>query len=519
MTRYKKMMLSSASSIVYQVIAFACGFVLPRAILATFGSSVNGLVSSVTQFLSIISLAEMGVGAVVKSALYRPLANNDRTEISKIVLSSERFFKKLAYLLVVYTAVLMLAYPFTVTGEYDYFFTMTLILVISISNFAEYYFGMTSRLLLSADQLAFVNYTVRSVTLVLNTVMCIIVMKLNASIHIVKLTTSMLFLLQPLVISGIAKYRYKIDRSIVLKEEPIKQKWNGLAQHIATVVHGNIPTVALTMLSTLENVSVFAVYNIVISGIKKIFTSLTDGMQSMLGNMIAKNESKELSKTFGVFEWTMHTLGTLVFTMTAVLIVPFVSVYTRGLTDVNYIVPLFAYLLTASEGIYCIRLPYNIVVLSAGHYKQTQTSSFIEVGINVVLTVALVFPLGLVGVAIGSLASILYRTVYLAWYLSKNILRRSLRFFVKHMLVDLLCVAAVVLTVKAFPAFFAMDATSYAMGATDYTMGAASYLDWVILSVKVGVVSVAECILINCVLYYRMTKIGLSALKKKFIKK
>ncbi|MBQ8880921.1 MAG: polysaccharide biosynthesis C-terminal domain-containing protein [Oscillospiraceae bacterium] len=505
MTRYKKMMLSSASSIVYQVIAFACGFVLPRAILSAFGSSVNGLVSSVTQFLSIISLAEMGVGSVVKSALYRPLANNDRTEISKIALSSEGFFRKIAYILVAYTAGLMVIYPFVVLGDFDYFFTMTLILVISISNFAEYYFGMTYRLLLSADQLAFINYTVRSVTLVLNTVLCVIVMELNASIHIVKLTTSLLFLLQPLVISAIAKRRYKIDRSIVLTEEPIKQKWNGLAQHIANAVHGYIPTVALTMLSTLENVSVFAVYNLVISGIKKIFTSLTDGMQSMLGNMIAKKEDKELYRTFGVFEWGMHTLGTLVFVMTGLLIVPFVSVYTSDLTDVNYIVPAFAYLFTAGEAIYCIRLPYNIVVLSAGHYKQTQTSSFIEVGINVVLTLALVFNFGLVGVAIGTLGAMLYRTVYLAWYLSGNILHRDFRFFVKHMLVDLLCVAAIVLTVKGIPDFFVMDDTSY--------------LSWVILSVKVGVVSLAECAVINCVLYFKMMKIGLRALKKKFIEK
>lgn len=505
MTRYRKMLLTSASSIVYQVIMLVCGFVLPRAILSTFGSTVNGLVSSVTQFLSIISLAEMGVGSVVNSALYGPLARNDKTEISKIAISSERFFRRIAYILAGYTALLMIVYPFAVAGEFDYFFTFFLILVISISNFAEYYFGMTSRLILSADQLGFINFTVRSVILILNTVMCVVVIKLNASIHIVKLTTSTLFLVQPLVISGIAKRRYKIDRSIVLTEEPIKQKWNGFAQHVANAVHGYIPTVALTMLATLESVSVFAVYNLVISGIKKIFTSLTSGMQSMLGNMIAKDEKKELAQAFGVFEWTMHALGTFIFTVTGLLLVPFVMVYTRGLTDVDYIAPAFACLFTAGEAIYCVRLPYNIVVLSAGHYKQTQTSSFIEVAINVILTLTLTAKFGLVGVAIGTLGAMLYRTIYLVWYLSRNILNRKGHHFVKNAVVDLICVAAVVLTVKCVPAFFSMEDISY--------------LGWVILAVKVAVVGLVECVLINAIFYYKLTIAGLNTIKKKVFKK
>ena len=82
-------MLNSGTSLLYQLVKLLCGFILPRMFLQYYGSAVNGLVSSITQFLGFITLAECGVGAVVQSALYKPLADKDETEISKIIQISE----------------------------------------------------------------------------------------------------------------------------------------------------------------------------------------------------------------------------------------------------------------------------------------------------------------------------------------------------------------------------------------------------------------------------------------------
>ena len=218
-------------------------------------------------------------------------------EVNKIVVSADRFFKKIAYILLGYTAILMVFYPLITLNSFDYLSTLILIFVISISSFAQYYLGMTYKLLLNADQLGFIQYSIHSVALILNTVSCILLMKAGASIQVVKLTTSLIFLAQPVLLSVIAKRKYKIDHKIRFTGEPIKQKWNGLAQHIATVVLGNTDTVVLTFLSTLENVSVYAVYHLVVNGVKQIVVSMTNGMQAMLGNMLAKNETDELIVT------------------------------------------------------------------------------------------------------------------------------------------------------------------------------------------------------------------------------
>lgn len=497
MHRKKKLLLNTGTSLLYQIITLGCGFLIPKLILSAYGSATNGLVSSITQFLSFISLAECGVGAVVRSSLYKPLAEQNMTQVSRVLKSSERFFRKIAVILLIYSAGLSLFYPFVVRDKFEYLFTLSLILIMTIGTFAQYYFSITYRQLLDADQMSFVVLSVQSITLVLNTVACLITVHLGAPIHIFKLSTSLLFLLQPLIFTLYVRRHYRIDKNIRLTEEPIKQKWNGLAQHIATVVLNNTDVVILTFFSTLENVSVYAVYHTVVGGLKQIMTSLTTGMQALFGNMYARDEKETLNKTFDAFEWGMHTLTTLLFGMACILIVPFVRVYTKGITDADYIVPVFGLLITIAQAAYSIQMPYSMMVRAAGHYKETQASAIIEAAINVFLSLLLVQWLGLIGVAIGTFIAMLYRAFYLAFYLSKHILQRPMRHFLIHLLID---AGTIVL----------MLGTSYM-----FDLQSVTYVGWMSLALKVGGICLVENILINLLFYRGQIRYALSFVKFK----
>ena len=82
--RKKKLFLNTIFSLTYQIVTVVCGLILPRLFLQTYGSQTNGLVSSISQFLGIISFVELGIGAVVQSALYKPLADSDSDKINSI---------------------------------------------------------------------------------------------------------------------------------------------------------------------------------------------------------------------------------------------------------------------------------------------------------------------------------------------------------------------------------------------------------------------------------------------------
>ena len=68
----KVTLVNMISSLALQVCTIISGFIIPKIILSYFGSDVNGLISSLNQFLSYISLLEGGVTGVVAANLYKP---------------------------------------------------------------------------------------------------------------------------------------------------------------------------------------------------------------------------------------------------------------------------------------------------------------------------------------------------------------------------------------------------------------------------------------------------------------
>lgn len=498
--RGKKLALNTISSLGLQFVNVICGFILPRLILESFGSDVNGLVNSVTQFLGVITLLDLGVGAVVQSALYKPLAEKDTDMISKIYVSANKFFRRLAEILLVYVVLLMIFYPLIVNKSFGHMYTALLIAAICISSFAQYYFGIVNSLLLNADQRGYIQYTAQIITLILNTIACYIVIKLGASIQIVKLTTSLIFLIRPFFLVLYVKKHYSINRKITYTEEPIKQKWNGMAQHFASYVLSGTDNIVLTLFSTLANVSIYSVYNIVILGVKNALLSMTNGFQSLIGEMLAKKETEKLNNFFGYVEWILHTGTTLIFGCTGVLLVNFVRVYTNGINDADYIQPLFAVLVTVANAGHCLRLPYNILILAAGHYKQTQSNYIVAMILNIVISIATVKIWGLIGVSIGTFVAMAYQTVWMARYDSKNIICWPFKNFLKQCGVDAITVIVASLATFKIP------------------MLSVSYVSWFLLAIEVFAVWLVIAILINSVFYRERVLSMFRRVKGRFVK-
>lgn len=481
--RKKLLARNTFSSLLNQVVAIICGFILPRLILETFGSEVNGLTHSITQFLQIIAFLELGVGAVVQSALYKPLADKNYTEISKILSSANCFFKKIATILLVYVVFLVISYPMIANQDFDFVFTATLILAMSLNSFAQYYFGIVNSLLLLADQHGYVNYNLQTVSIVVNTIICVILIKMNASIQVIKFTTSIIYLVRPFVLRVYVNRYYKICRKVKYIEEPIKQKWNGVAQHIAAIVLDGTDYIVLTIFATLWDVSIYAVYNLVIYGVKQLFMSMTNGIQALFGELWARDDHEKLIRVFELIEWMMHSSITFIFGCTSFLIIPFITVYTRGITDAEYYQPIFAAFITLATAAHCLRLPYNMIIKAAGHYKETQVNYIVAALLNLGVSIVVVKILGLVGVAIGTLVSMAYQTAWMVWYNSKNILKWPVRNVIKQITVDVSVVALSFLATRWI------------------RLVKVNYVSWIIMAILIATITGTIWFILNYIFY------------------
>ena len=427
----------------YEVVALVCGFVLPRLILKGFGSGYNGIVSSITQFLSAVTLFKISVSGVTRAALYKPLADGDPEGVSSILVATEGFMRKVALIFSGCVLVMACVYPFRVIKEFDWLFTATLVLVLAVSTIIQYYFGVTYQILLEADQRHGVLYIVQIITTVLNTVLAAVLIKAGASIHMVKLGSAVAFSLNPLLIYLYIRKRYTINRKAKPNKDALAQRWDAFGQAAAAFVHNNTDMVILYFFSTVYEVSVYTVYYMVCNGLKTVIKTLTGSIGAAFGNMMAKGEDEAIQRNMDIFEYVCINLSTLCFCVAGIMMLPFVSVYVHDVNDVNYIRPWFSFLMVLGMAFFCYRIPYQAVIEAAGHYKQTRNGALLEAIVNVVISIATVIPFGLIGVAVGTLVANLIRTVNYVGYLHGHLLKRSYWLFIKQMATSL---AATVLT-------------------------------------------------------------------------
>jgi len=494
----KKILGNISSSLINRLVTIICGLILPRFLLLYYGSSVNGLVSSITQFLSFVSFMDMGIGAVVQSSLYKPLSVQNNNEISRIMKSAHNFFSTISIIYVIYIIALCFVYPLIVNSGFEIVFTVVLILILSITSLMQYYIGIVNQLLLNADQKAYIPLNLNSITIVLNTIVSFILMSQGFGVHFVYLSTAIIYLARPIGMNLYVRKYYQIDNNVHLSDEPIQQKWNGIAQHIAAMVLEHTDVAILTLLSTLQNVSIYSVYYNVVSGIRRIFSTMVDSIRPTFGNIIAKNEREKLLYYYDLMEYIVHIAVALFFACTLCLIVPFVQVYTIGVDDVNYYMPVFGAVITIAYAFYCLRGFYNMLIMAVGHYKQTQNAAIIEAMINVVISTVMVNKYGLIGVSIGTLLAMFYRCVYLIWYLSKNIIYRPCIKAITHIIAD---VFEIILCYVLCHRISLVEL---------------SFTSWMVLAVKVFGLCSMVVIIMNMFIYSSQTKELVRILKRRW---
>ncbi|MBO7276079.1 MAG: polysaccharide biosynthesis C-terminal domain-containing protein, partial [Clostridia bacterium] len=136
----------------------------------------------------------------------------------------------------------------------------------------------------------------------------------------------------------------------------------------------------------------------------------------------------KLDVTVDRFELVQAAAATWLYTVTGLMLMPFVRLYTAAMTDISYIRPAFGYVLIAAEVIFCFRSIYSTVSSSANRFKETRRGALLECAVNLTLSLILVLTLkkALLAVAIGTAAGMAARYLWEIAYLSRHLLHRPI---------------------------------------------------------------------------------------------
>ena len=423
-----------------EAVVIVCGLILPRLILINYGSDYNGVTNAIRQFLQVITLFQAGISGVTMAVLYKPLAEKDISQISIIVRTTESFLRKIVIIFLGFIVIISCGFPFLVIDQFDWFFSASMVLIMSLSACAQFYFGRVYELLLNADQNQRFVSIVNICKVTASTIISAIMINMGFGLRLVMLASAIVYIIAPLFVCAYTKRKYNIITNVTRDDSVLKQRWDNFGRQVAYFVVSNTDIVVLSFFSNVFEISVYTVYRMIVNGIYGLFIPLTQGVNAAFGNMLAKEEYELLKKNLRIYEQVVFASSTFLHAVVLVMTLPFVALYTSGVTDAEYHRPVFMIVFTIAALFRCFRFPYEGMAVTAGHFKQTRNPAFIEAAITIIISVSLVTHLGVIGIAIGMLTAYVFRTVFFAIYTSRNVVKRSLWLPAKRLLLSAGCI-------------------------------------------------------------------------------
>lgn len=423
MNRTQKFTLNAITAAISQVVVMIVGLITPRLMILVYGSEINGLVSSLNQFISYITLVEAGIGGAAIFSLYKPLADDDYSTISRIVSAAKKSYRHAGYIFSSGIFALSLIYGIlgsTETLSFELIFPLALLL--GMNGSIDFFLMAGYRVLLTADQKNYIISSVGILQTILRTVIIISLAYLRSNVVLLYALALIPVFLKAIFLLIYCKKEYKyIDERAEPDYQSLNKRWDVIYQQILGAIQTGAPTVIATILLNFKLVSVYSVYNMVLSGINGILSVFISGLPAGFGELIAKKENDNLRKSVSEFEVAYYYILSIVYGITFVMIMPFITIYTNGLTDVNYYYPTLAFVIVINGLLYNIKTPQSMLIISAGMYKETRWRVTIQGILLIVSSVLLGNLYGLVGIMLGSCISNAYRTVDLLYFTPKYI--------------------------------------------------------------------------------------------------
>ncbi len=411
MSRVKSATRNIAFGYVGQIATAIMSFVLRTVLLMHFTKELVGVNSLYTSILSLLNMAELGIGTALNFSLYGPVARGETEKIKSYM----RFYRKAYFCIAMVVAGIGIALtPFLnlftknpgSISERD----LILYYLIFLFNTVSSYFVAYKYSLVNAEQKNYIQTNINTITKVITVLLQIIVVVAFDNFYIYLFTDAFVQLVQKIVVSRYLDKMYPYlrdkDAKKLSKEEndEVWKKTKALVFHKVGDV-ARLQTDALIISSFIEvgMVGVVDGYNLVINSVSNFVNIIFNSVISSFGNLIATESREKQYSIFKVYRFFASWIYGYSCVGFMVLLTPLVKL----LWGENWIL--------TGAAVYCILIDYYFkgdrIVLSnfktaAGVFEPDKYLAIIQGAVNLVVSIALVqTSLGITGVYIGTIVS------------------------------------------------------------------------------------------------------------------
>ncbi len=403
---------------IYTVMSFICRTVFINCLGRTY-LGFSGLFSDV---LTLLSLAEMGVGTAITYFMYKPAAQKDYKKLGALF----GLYKKIY--LTIGPAMTIVGLCFTPFLEYIIsdipdIPELPLIYILYLLNTTGSYFFAYKKSILITDQRNYIASTIYVITVSLMNIIQIVVLLLFRN-FIAYLLVQLIFTLANNIAVSVYVDKHYPEIIKYSKEKLQKEEQNSIFDNIKAMFMSRVSSAVVTstdnlLISTFVStvtLGLYSNYTLFVTMLRTVTSKIFEALHGSVGNLIATEDSK---KTYDVFEkmwfvnfWIIGFSSSALF----VLVNPFITLwvgesYLLG-GEVVLIICLNMYM----------RLMRNTFITftdTFGLFKELKKKCICEAIINLVVSLVFVagYNMGIFGVLLGTFISNLLTNFWYEPYL------------------------------------------------------------------------------------------------------
>ena len=406
-------------------IILVLGIIIPRIIIVSYGSELNGFLSTITQIFTYFALLEAGIGNSAVNALFSPLEKGDIKRTNAVVSQARSYYRKATLIYCGVVVAFAFVYPFIMPSGLSKWLMIAVILLQGAPHAISYYFCAVYEQLLMADGKRYVSENVQLALHILTSLSKIILVSMGFDIIAVQLAFFLLSLIKIPVVMIYCKKKYPyLSFSERCEENLLHERSAFVIHEVSSTIFSNTDVFVISVFCGFEAASIYTVYNMIFASLNSLVNTANNGLGFILGRNLER-PIESLRRIFDVYS-TLYTFVVFVIMTTAsVLSIPFVTLYTSGIEDVNYVVasvPVLFGLISVMSGARAISAR---LISVSGHARRTLNRSLIEMFINIISSVILVNFFDIYGVLLGTVIALIYRMNDIIIYANRKILKRS----------------------------------------------------------------------------------------------
>lgn len=434
--RTRKVYINSIATLVGQVLQVILGFVVRKLFLNYIGVEYLGYNSVFLNILQLLNLADMGIGVAVTSFLYKPLANNNRSEIATLMCIYKRLYSVMG---IIVLSIGMLTIPFLpmlIPDAKCSLGFLVLIYLINLAGTVSTYFLAYKRTLIIADQKSYITNIIDTSLFFGVSILQLIGMLVYPN-YIVYISLNLVRNVGSNIVLSIRADRmygnlYRdANPALIAEYKPkIYQYIKDLfVSRIGAVIYYSTDNVILSVLKGSLLTGYLSNYTLITTQLNTVVVQIFGSLQATFGNYISTNEELEKQRKMTDNYFCVNfTIGNFCFICFSLLAQPFVKMFfgenmllwfsTALWLGINLMLTFLIQLPSQVFTIYKLfRFDRPIIITSAA--------------LNIVISVILVKYIGINGVLIGTFVTSLICLFSRFYVISKRIYNVSYLYYIK----------------------------------------------------------------------------------------